>query len=69
MSKTINLNYEQSTGNVTDKNGIHVGCYLGLVPVESEQQESQTSDIDAVIKLKNAGFTCEEILKLRASDG
>ncbi len=59
------LNYDQITGNITDNNGALVAVFTGFVPVEVE---SKTSTVDDIIKLKNAGFTAEDIIAIKKAN-
>lgn len=62
MMKAI-FEYDRNTGMVTDSVGITF-CMLGFVPFEDDDA-SKTTDIDGMIKLKNAGFTAEEIIAMK----
>ena len=55
------LKYEPSTGNITDANGTLVSTMPGFIPIEVEQ----STGVDDIIKLKNAGFTAEEIIAIK----
>lgn len=57
--------YEKVSGAITDSTGIVV-YMAGMIPFEDEEKEaSQSNDIDGMIKLKNAGFTAEEIIAMK----
>jgi len=58
------LNYDPATGNITDGKGTMVTNMPGFVPVAVEEK----SGVDDLIKLKNAGFTAEEIIALKKAD-
>ncbi len=58
MQKVL-LDYEPSTGQIQTKEGLYVGVQLGL----SEFTESNTL-VDSLIKLKNAGFSADEMIEL-----
>ena len=60
MKKTITLNFDPATGQITDANGTFIGTNSFAVPVEPETGVS----IDEICKLRNAGFTAEEIIEL-----
>lgn len=58
------LKFDESTGNIYDAAGaivscVPVGCYKGI-----EHKEDQ-SMIDGLIKLKNAGFSAQEIIDIK----
>jgi hypothetical protein len=58
----VTLNYEPQSGNITDDKGNFVGTYIGL-----EASEGGVS-IEALCKLKNAGFSAEEITELKRKE-
>ena len=60
MQKII-LNYDQSTGNVTDDTGAHVGV-LTSQPVLANTQS------DTTLALVKQGVTVDEIIKLKNAD-
>jgi len=55
--------YDSVTGQITDKNGLST-YMLGMAPFESEKESSENS-ISDIIKLKNAGFTTDEIVQMK----
>lgn len=55
--------YDSVTGQITDKNGLNT-YMLGMVPFENEKESSENS-ISDIIKLKNAGFTADEIMQMK----
>jgi len=59
------LNYDLITGNVTDASGILIICYPSALPVEVE---SKGTSIDDMIKLKNSGFTSEEVISIKKAN-
>lgn len=61
--KKITLNYEPTTGQVTDAKGLYVGMNLTLTPVDGG-----TVEVDVLVKLKNAGFTAEEIIEMKRKE-
>tara|TARA_R110002020_G_scaffold467655_1_gene691361 strand:+ start:3240 stop:3443 length:204 start_codon:yes stop_codon:yes gene_type:complete len=61
------LEYEPSTGNIYDKSGAIVSTFMGFDPVEVEQ-ENKTTSIDDMIKLKNSGFTAEEVIAIKKAN-
>jgi hypothetical protein len=60
------LKYDTVTGNITDGNGSLVATMMGFVPVNIDS-ESSTS-IDDMIKLKNSGFTAEEVIAIKKAN-
>ena len=56
--KKVVLNYDDANGQVTDRNGTVICTWLGL-----ESEESVTS-VETLVKLKNAGFSADEIISL-----
>lgn len=63
MKQVICLNYDPSTGNVEDGNGVYIGCQLNIKSVKSAGPA-----IDDIVKLKDAGFTAEEIIELKRKE-
>ena len=61
----VTLEYDVVTGTITDKLGIIVGTYCGLTSLDDEQ--SSTS-VDDMIKLKNSGFTAEEVIAIKKAN-
>jgi len=59
------LHYDLITGNVTDASGMLVICYPAALPVEVE---SKGTSIDDMIKLKNSGFTAEEVIQIKKAN-
>jgi hypothetical protein len=64
MSKII-LEYNESTGQITDALGVMPVLWIGLKGFESETSKLSVS---SVVKLKEAGFTAEEIVELIKGD-
>ena len=60
MRKVI-VGYEQNTGNFYDDNGIILGTYMAANVTDVENKGS----IDDLRKLKESGFTVEEIIQLK----
>ena len=60
MSK-LYLNYNPSTGQIIDATGYVVATMSGYPPVTIDD----SSSVDEMIKLKNAGFTAQEIIEMR----
>lgn len=63
MSKQY-LEYDVLTGNITDKSGAIVFSAIGFIPIEVESSAS----IDDMIKLKNSGFTAEEVIAIKKAN-
>ena len=57
--KKITLNFDEVTGQVIDATGYFIGTYLNVKPVEPDSLE-----ISKLIKLKDAGFDTDEIIKM-----
>jgi len=57
------LRFDESTGNITDANGMFVYC----APFNTFKalEISKSSNVDDLIKLKNAGFTASEIVEIK----
>lgn len=60
MSKVL-LNYDQSTGQLSKDDGLFVASYIGLTPYDGSLDKPK---IDDLVKLKEAGFTAEEIVMM-----
>lgn len=57
------IEYDPATGNMTDAKGAYVGCWMQL---ESFGNELTVSDpVEDIVKLKNSGFTAEDIVALK----
>ena len=63
--RTITLNYDEVTGNVTDATGISIGHYVGA---QSVKDDKSAQSIDDLINLKTAGFTVDDIVELKRKD-
>ena len=59
------LEYDPVSGAITDAKNSFVTTMLGFSPVEIEP--SSTS-IDDMIKLKNSGFTAEEVIQIKKAN-
>jgi len=60
--KKICLNFDQTTGQVTDAKGLYTGMNTLLTPVDGGV------DVEVLVKLKNAGFTADEIIELKRKE-
>lgn len=67
MKKKIVLLYDDTTHMVYDSNEAYVGCLTTIKPFETTE-EKQGVNIDDLVKLRNAGFTAEEIIELKRKD-
>ena len=63
----ILINYEPLTGNITSDTGLVVATYVGLNHLEHKEKEV-SSTVDDLIKLKNSGFTAEEVIEIKKAD-
>ena len=57
--KKVVLEYDTSTGGLTDARGVCAGVYMGL---ESFEYEGGNGDVIELVKL---GATCEDIIKMK----
>lgn len=58
------LNYDKTSGNITDKNGTIITSWMGL---EADEFEGSTSKVgsEKLVELKEAGFEFEEIMQMQ----
>jgi len=61
------LYYEPSTGNISDSTGFVCATYSTGLFVELDE-ESKSTSIDDMIKLKNSGFTAEEVIAIKKAN-
>ena len=61
------LKYDPISGVITDNSGGMVTTMTGWVPVEIDDKPESTS-IDDMIKLKNSGFTAEEVIAIKKAN-
>ena len=59
------LEYDPVSGVIKDKSNCAVGTWAGLVSFE---QESTSTSVDDMIKLKNSGFTAEEVIAIKKAN-
>jgi len=59
----IVLEYEEATGQITDKDGQIVGNWFN--PRSFEQEEDKGAKVRDIIKLKDAGFSAEDIVTMK----
>lgn len=62
--KRVVLEFDPETSGIFDASGVLICTWVGLQFFEEIEQTTNTSKIDEFIKLKNAGFNADEILKL-----
>lgn len=55
------LKYDESTGIITDGKGTVLTTLHGYSGIDIKESKS----VDEMIKLKNAGFTAQEIIEMR----
>jgi hypothetical protein len=67
MRKKIVLSYDDTTGFVYDANELYIGGNLTLKPFEVADEKNGVA-IDDLVKLRNAGFSTEEIIELKRKD-
>lgn len=61
MSKVI-VEYNESNGELTDAKGMVVGNWMGLDSFPEQEPETGLRDL---IKLKDAGFTADDIVAMK----
>lgn len=65
MKKKIVLSWDDSTGMVYDAKDMYVGTNLTLTPFADK---TEGAAIDDLVKLRNAGFTTDEIIELKRKE-
>lgn len=58
----IVLEYDSESGELMDVNDIHLGYMTGLTGFKPEKQKT---DVGALVSMKDAGFTAEEIMQMK----
>ena len=58
------LKYDELSGEITDGNGGFVTTMLGFTGIEIKE----SGGVDDLCKLKNAGFTAEEMIDLKRKE-
>lgn len=58
--KKILLDFDEVTGSVCDATGYYVGTYLEI----KGHKQDETMELGKIIKLKDAGFDTDEIIKM-----
>ncbi len=61
------LEYDPSTGDITDSTGMICANYHTAMYIEIDDKPKSTS-IDDMIKLKNSGFTAEEVIAIKKAN-
>lgn len=64
----IVLNYDESTGNITDNNNTYLFSVAGLDNHVVSGNDSNRYSIDDIIRLRDSGFEITDILALREID-
>ncbi len=67
MKKKIVLNFDDATGFIYDANDLYIASNLSLKPFDSIDGKSSVP-IDDLVKLRNAGFTTDEIIELKRKE-
>lgn len=62
MIKRVIVQYEESSGNIFDRNGTLITAWHGLEHMGEPENGSNVRDL---IKLKEAGFTAEDIVAMK----
>ncbi len=67
MEKII-LNYDPITGCIYDKLEVLVGTCMGIIPFSEQEVQGQeiTGSTKTILELKRAGFSVDEIIKIKA---
>lgn len=67
MKKKIVLNFDDATGFIYDATDMYIGTNLTLKPFDAIDAKSSVP-IDDLVKLRNAGFTTDEIIELKRKE-
>jgi len=67
MRKKIVLSYETETGFIYDANNLYLGSNMQLVPLDN-LEAARGVPIDDLVKLRNAGFSTDEIIELKRKE-
>ena len=65
MRKNIVLSWDTETGYVYDAKDLYIGSNITLTPIVVEQTGTPIEDL---VKLRNAGFTTDEIVELKRKE-
>ena len=61
------LKYDPISGAITDNLGVLVTTMPGWIPIDMDEKTESTS-VDDMIKLKNSGFTAEEVIAIKKAN-
>ena len=61
------LKYDPVSGNITDNENVLIASFMGYAPVAINDKPESTY-IDDMIKLKNSGFTDEEVIAIKKAN-
>ena len=68
----ILLDYDPESGNIATPDGAFIYSFAGLGKFEHEEGEILSTnglpDVDSLIRLKDAGFTTEDIIALHSRE-
>lgn len=67
MKKKIVLEFDETNGMVYDANQLYIGCNIALKPFDATDAPRGVP-IDDLVKLRNAGFTTDEIIELKRKE-
>tara|TARA_R110000822_G_scaffold53240_1_gene137411 strand:+ start:268 stop:462 length:195 start_codon:yes stop_codon:yes gene_type:complete len=59
------LEYDPVSGAITDNKGSFVTTMIGFAPIILK---AECDSIDDMIKLKNSGFTAEEVIQIKKAN-
>lgn len=62
--KKVVLEYDEVSGEIYSKDGINVGSWMNLVHFGEHDDQGGTIPVREVVKLKEAGFTAEDIVTM-----
>jgi len=66
MKKRIIVSYNPATGDIDGPNNYHISNMM--LPSDAIEEESTGVGVDEIVKLKNAGFSAEEIIELKRKE-
>ena len=61
------IEYDPVTGQLSDKNGVMIATWMGL-QADDAAVVGTAVDTEKLVKLKNAGFTADELVELRRKE-
>lgn len=67
MKKKIVLNVDTDNGMIYDANDMYIGCNISAKSFDQATAGGGVA-IDDLVKLRNAGFSTEEIIELKRKD-